>query len=138
MKKILFGICVSLVLCASPSLAADWVPIVESENVVMYLMLDPAYIILHSTNKPKAWVMTDIKTKDRDYDSSLVLEEYDCVEKKVRALSRLRYRGHMGEDGIVWSSSLAGDWNYLIPGTIGYKVSLVVCEADELFKKTHK
>lgn len=48
-----------------------------------------------------------------------VQDEFDCKDKKLRMLSYTGYADHMGNGAIIPSSIVTGEWEPVIPASIG-------------------
>ena len=48
-----------------------------------------------------------------------VQDEFDCKDKKLRMLSFIGYAEHMGNGAIIPNNIVTGEWEPVIPGSIG-------------------
>jgi hypothetical protein len=115
MKKILFVILLSI----SSVIHAKWILIDEYDNTQTYINAEN---ITRKNNLVKAWVKYElkepVKLNQYFYRSMRAYNEYDCVEKKMRALSVTIFRKNNLEDSLD-SASGVNSWEYVAPETVG-------------------
>ena len=59
------------------------------------------------------------KAKGRITKSWKVQDEFECKDKKLRMLSYIGYAEHMGNGAIIPNTIVTGDWEPVIPESIG-------------------
>lgn len=61
------------------------------------------------------------------FKSSKSLDEYDCKEKQLRTLAFYWYSGNMGEGKILYSNTVANNWNPDVPKSINETLWKIAC-----------
>lgn len=79
------------------------------------------------------WTMTDYKSPipladGRKYLSSKNLNEYDCVEIKIRLVIYYPNSKNMGTGGLVYTQQYDGEWQDILPNSIGMLQWEVACK----------
>lgn len=121
-----------LLAVVSNSAMAEWTITSESGFVDLYVNLDT---YLKAGNTVRVWELQDHKkaitlaSSGDKYLSTTALNEYDCKEKKYRAIIFNAHSGHMGEGKLVFSQTTSGgNWHPVAPaGTIGGNVFIALC-----------
>jgi hypothetical protein len=129
MKKVLFTL-----LCVASSLAmADWLQLGDNEQAIVKV---ESTSIKRNPKSMKAWVLYDLKKPrqlfdgDRDYNSAIVLYEYDCTENKARFLEKNIYSEKNGRGDKFLFSDKPEYWLSIAPNTLNYKVFKYVCRVS--------
>lgn len=113
--------------------AVNWVIIGGSMTFDVYVDVDS---IQRSGNTVESWLMFDYKkpiaynkTK-KLYKSSIALMEYNCPNKSSRYLSETGYSGGLGKGEVIYSyeEQFYANSTRLIPGSVGERICLFVCE----------
>lgn len=111
-----------LLMSASPALMAEWVPIDDGKDAVVYVDYST---IQRSGNKIKVWSLGDHKSIQDSiagpYLSLKFLLELDCIERLERVISVIAYSAHMGAGEVIGSiTNNSAQWEYLVVGTEGW------------------
>lgn len=121
-----------LLALACASAAADWTPI-GGDGTVFAAYADPASV------KPSGdgvqmlglydFLMADVSADGQPHESTVVLREYDCRDRRVRLLAYVDYAGHMGAGRVI---SLAGGhgsgmWETIVAGALDEFFLRVAC-----------
>jgi hypothetical protein len=56
------------------------------------------------------------------------LTEYDCTKKRVHGLSLTRYSDQMATGRPLWSDDKPGEWEPIVPGSVGAKMLNILCK----------
>ena len=129
MRKIILMILLAVV---SNSAMAEWRITSENGFADLYVNLDT---YLKAGNTVRVWELQDYKkaitlaSSGDKYLSTTALNEYDCKEKKFRALIFNSHSDHMGEGKLVFSQNTSGgNWYPVAPaGTISGDIFIVLC-----------
>ena len=117
-----------LLIAVSPA-RADWVGVSETDTTVLYV--DPS-TIRKDGHLRKVWVLSNLKQRDTTGElSRRALDEYDCAGERRRLLSISTHAEPMAAGQILLygnTSGVAGEWNYIPPGTSFYHVLKFVCD----------
>ena len=136
MTKVILILLLSLV---SSSAMAEWVPIAamhsqESPEIqTAYVDPDTIYkngnlvnmvvLVDHQSGLSKGWENRIAKffsmSKGEITKSWKVEDEFDCMDKKLRMLSYIAYAEHMGNGAIIPNTIVTGEWEPVIPVSIG-------------------
>lgn len=119
----------------------NWIKVVDSNDSKMYY--DPQSL-MRANEMVKVWLIVvwqgrakanyiekrrsnGYSIKDYDqYSHSMNLQEYDCVERKVRQLAVVDYGGRKKVLSSLTNDDLS-DWSYVIPESIGDDILKKVC-----------
>lgn len=119
---------VMALITASGSAMADWIAVSHNEADTFYA--DPATII-KSTYKVKMQTLHDYKTAVKvagvTLRSTVVQEEYDCLENRTRALFYSFFPKNMGKGRSVHTDSEPHGWEPIRPGSIRETLWIFAC-----------
>jgi hypothetical protein len=114
---------------ASGSAMADWIAVSHSEADTFYA---DAATIIKSTYKVKMQSLHDYKTAVKVagvlLQSTVVQEEYDCLENRTRALFYSFYSKNMGKGRSVHTDSEPHEWKPVRPGSIRETLWTFACK----------
>jgi hypothetical protein len=122
------AVLVVLLSTVSGNAAPAWVKISIVGPTTGYV--DPETIVREG-DTVKMMALMDYATppdKNEIYLSTRRLSEYDCKERKQRAVTVAAYSGHMGTGDLVNSASdPSRDWRPLVPGSVAETMWKVAC-----------
>jgi hypothetical protein len=122
-----------LLAVVSHSAMAEWIEygyISKGTASESTLYVNPG-TIRKSGTEVKIWTLEDYKTAQK-LNAALVKSiknqtEYDCEEEQVRWLASYEYKGNMGLEELVYTSSGSGKWYPVVPGSVGEATFKYAC-----------
>lgn len=120
-----------LLLAAAPAWA-EWSLVSEGDTLFAYV--DKATLRKRG-NTVKLWVMYNWKKSKkshsgRDYQSTVLQNEFDCSEEQSRTLTATHYSARFGGGEVVWMGNAPdASWEPLVPNSIAMRVFEVACPA---------
>src|SRR5215213_2683503 len=75
----------------------------------------------------RTWIRVETTKKSNKQSSAMRLDEYDCINRRVRTLSETQYDKNYQVTRSSASNS-SSNWDYVIPESIGERVWAVLCE----------
>lgn len=127
MKKILFV----LLICCSGAVLAEWIKLGENQDAIVKV---DTSLINRNPGSIEAWVLYDLKkprqlfSGDRDFNSAVVLYEFDCTENKSRFLEKNIFSERNGEGDKFLSTNKPEYWLSVSPTSLNYKVFKYLCK----------
>ena len=130
MKRLLLGL---MVLMTAGTASAEWTAMGSAgDDFIKYV---DRVTIQRSGNFVKIWDLSDFKTVQKSafavgnsYFSSKTQREFDCKEKRFRALVLTWFDGQMGNGKVVYSSSETNvKWSPIESGSIGEAMFMIAC-----------
>lgn len=107
-------------------LVADW-----DDNAVFVIDLET---IKETVFGHRSWVYslnlegkTDTLASGKKYDEVRSLMEFDCKDQRKRSLHHVAYF----KNGYVAGGEINGNWDYLVPDTMGWNILKGVCSPSE-------
>ncbi len=78
------------------------------------------------------FLMADVSVDGQPHQSTIVLREYDCQNRRVRLLAFVDYAGHMGEGKVISAvpgpaDHEPGRWEPVVPGATDEAFLKVAC-----------
>jgi hypothetical protein len=70
----------------------------------------------------------DFTPEGKGLYSTVVLREYDCVQRRVRLLSSIDFAGQMGTGAAVDTSTRAGRWEDIVAGALDEAFWNIACK----------
>ena len=109
-----------LALVASP-VWAEWSLTGDTDTFNNY---SDSTTIRRAGNFVRMWVLRDYKstqtsTDSRGYLSSILQNEYDCIQEKTRLLAWSYYSGKMGTGIVISNGNTVGEMRPIVPRSIG-------------------
>ena len=78
----------------------------------------------------RVWTLIDFKAKQADGTRSIRgLEEYDCIEQRVRFLSQTNHSEPMAEGTVLGGVGAIDHWDFIAPNTTLSRLMAVACSA---------
>ena len=122
--------------CKAPySSRDDWLKIGESDSGTTYANVSSARL---NGNIASMWLLSDYKVLQREsYGTFLsyeMLEEFDCLGKKIRPVGMNARAEKMATGPVVSCESIAYEWRSIRPGTSEEAASKIACDPDATFR----
>ena len=104
---------------------ASWLKVAETDAAVFYA--DPASVLAVG-NYRRVWTVIDFKSVQKDGIMSIRgLEEYDCVEQRVRFLSQTNHPGKLATGAVLSGVGPIEAWDFIPPNSPLSRVMAVAC-----------
>ena len=133
MKRLI--LIVLLVLSGGPAYA-EWVMVTSSYHQEGYSVYIDPVTIRRQGDLVKMWDLTDFEKMQTAaryaYLSSKVQREFDCAGERVRTLAGAEFSDRMGRGNAVTSDSILGEWEPVVPNSVGQVLWNHACERSEL------
>ena len=120
-----FAVLTTLIAIAlpAPALAADWV-LVGANVSGTEVYVDLQSIRTMPNGYKRAWRRFDLKIPDKDGDDVYTAyQEFDCVEKRARPLSKIFRNGEQ----VTYTQNAVGEWSYASPDSVAESLLIFVC-----------
>ena len=122
---------ITLLLLSSAPAYAEWVALVENNEVGMTVYVDTDTIRRKGDHQVKVCALTDYTTMQtvggRSFLSSKAQNEFDCAKELQHELAVTWFSGNMGNGIGVWHSSNETEWRPAAPGSVGEGVWKYTC-----------
>ena len=108
-------------------------------NIKSHSVIADGVVVSDSVNKNSLSGVTTIAQIDGDnssysYNMSRSQNSYNCLNRWATKLSEIRYLN----DDVVNTSTYYGNWQTIIPGTVGANIYNIVCPDDSASYKQNK
>ena len=128
MKRLLF--IALLIVCASSK--AEWVRYGSAKSESFDYYLNPE-LVKRDADLRTAWILFNYNTITDGVKSTVALNEYDCVERKVRNNYLIHYADFMGTGKVLFTSAPPKDkdyWRTASDGSVVWAIMQLVCSYD--------
>ena len=104
---------------------AGWVKVAETDTAVFYA--DPGSVLTIGKYR-RIWTLIDFNSVQAQGIMSIRgLEEYDCVEQRVRFLSQTNHEGKLATGRVLSGIGTIDGWDFLPPNSPLSRVMAVAC-----------
>jgi len=118
----------SLLLLAAARASAAWQAV--DQNAASTTYADSA-TITRNGDLSRMWWLVDYSSFQRmvevGYYSQKTHSEFDCAQRRARALALSLRNEHMGEGGAIYTDDSQHDWEAVEAGSVGEKLWRVAC-----------
>lgn len=127
-------LCASLfLLLYTSSTYAEWNKLSGGDDSSYTQYIDFDTVKMLSKEKWRIWELIDYKATQTTsagskYKSTKIYWEVECTEFKHKVLTAARYSGQMGS-GESLGTIQQGEYNYIVPGSIGAILATPLCTA---------
>lgn len=114
-------LCCVLFLFHALAAQAGWTELAADQVAREYVNLDT---VSQEGNIISMWNMSDFHAlqpvgNGRMYQSSRVLQQYDCIAKKKRIVTLIHYADAMGKGQLVFYDKTPSEWRDVAAGSLG-------------------
>jgi hypothetical protein len=114
-----------LLMLATTTACAEWLRLGETGTAAYYL---DAATVRKDGSLRRVWELIDWKARLPDGQRSWrSLFEYDCKKERYRLVALSIHSGPMATGGILVSTSISDNWDYLAPDTMVETKLRIVC-----------
>ena len=129
MKKLLITL---LLTVLSTSAMAEWTYLISPDDKTYDNYIDKTTIRKRG-NVAKMWELRDYKAPqyavDKPHLSGRLLQEYDCVEIRIRLLALTFFSDNMGRGQVIFNHQYDDSkWEDIAPGSVGMSKWKAVCK----------
>ena len=120
----------SLLLLSSGPASAEWVKIVDNDQIGITVYADPM-TVRRNGNLVKGWLLYDFKTIQTKTSAAFLsftaLSEIDCTEERTRQLALTNFSRNMGTGEVVYTAADEGKWYPVQPESVDRTLWKLAC-----------